>query len=164
MSQHNKDEQSIAERIVDIAEQAMQGSIIVKEKLGITNGQMEAMYSVAFNQFQKAAYDDAIQSFSLLCLLNPLEYKHMFGVASSFYKKGSYELASLYYVIAGRLDTSDPAPFLYAAECMFAVSDTKGSKKSLALTLSRIGDSPQYAPLRKRVENMLERIEHCSLS
>lgn len=159
MPQHSKDEQHVAENIAELAEQTMQGLIIAKEKLGITDGQMEAMYAVAFNQFQKAAYDDAIQSFSLLCLLNPLEYKHMFGLASSFYKKGSYELASLYYVIASKLDTSDPSPFLYAAECMLASNDTKGAKEALALTLRRIGDSPQYAPLRKRVENMLERIE-----
>jgi type III secretion system low calcium response chaperone LcrH/SycD len=159
LPQHSKDEQHVAENIADIAAQAIQGSVIVKEKLGITDGQMEAMYAVAFNQFQKAAYDDAIQSFSLLCLLNPLEYKYMFGFASSFYKKGSYELASLYYVIASKLDTGDPSPFLHAAECMLAINDTKGANEALALTLSRIGDSPQYAPLRKRVESMLERIE-----
>lgn len=159
MPQDKKEEHGMVERIADLAEQAMQGSIIAKEKLGITDGQMEAMYAVAFNQFQKGAFDDAIKSFSLLCLLNPLEYKHLFGIASCFYKKGSYELASLYYVIASRLDRGDPAPFLYAAECLLAVSDVEGAKDALALTLSRIGESPQYAPLRKRVENMLERIE-----
>ena len=146
------------ENIADIAQRAGRGEVIVKEELGITEGQMEAMYAVAYNQFQNGKYDDAAKSFSLLSMFDPLEYKYLFGIASCFHMKGDYQAASLYYIVASGLDENDPAPFLHVGECMLAMKDKEGATESLKIALERSGDKPQYAPMRKRAEVMLENI------
>lgn len=146
------------ENVADIAMRAGRGEVIVKEELGITDGQMEAMYAVAYNQFQNGKYDDAAKSFSLLSMFDPLEYKYLFGIASCFHMKGDYQAASLYYIVASGLDENDPAPFLHVGECMLAMKDKEGAEEALKLTLSRAGDNPHYAPMRKRAEVMLENI------
>ncbi|MCG8530944.1 MAG: SycD/LcrH family type III secretion system chaperone [Desulfovibrionales bacterium] len=146
------------ENIADIAQRAGRGEVIVKEELGITEGQMEAMYAVAYNQFQNGKYDDAAKSFSLLSMFDPLEYKYLFGIASCFHMKGDYQAASLYYIVASGLDENDPAPFLHVGECMLAMKDKEGATEALKIALERSGDKPQYAPMRKRAEVMLENI------
>jgi len=156
MSENVVENPKFMENIAELASKAGRGEVIVKDELGLTDGQMEAMYAVAYNQFQNGKYDDAAKSFSLLCMFNPLEYKYLFGIASCFHMKGEYEVASMYYVVASGLDEDDPAPFLHTAECMLAVKDKEGAQDSLALALERAGDNPQYAPLRKRAEVMLE--------
>ena len=158
MSEKISEHPKFIENVAELADRAGRGEVIVKEELGITDGQMEAMYAVAYNQFQSAKYDDAVKSFSLLCMFDPFEYKYLFGIASCFHMKGEYELASMYYVIASGMDENDPAPFFHTAECMIAVKDKKGAEEALALTFERAGDNPQYAPLRKRAEMLLESI------
>ena len=146
------------ENVAEIARRAGRGEVIVKEELGITDGQMEAMYAVAYNQFQNGKYDDAAKSFSLLAMFDPLEYKYIFGIASCFHMKGDYDAASLYYIVASGLDENDPAPFLHVGECMLALKDKEGAKEALGLALDRAGEAPQFAPMRKRAEVMLENI------
>lgn len=156
MSENITENPKFIENVAELAHKAGRGEVVIKEELGITDGQMEAMYAVAYNQFQNGKYDDAAKSFSLLAMFDPLEYKYIFGIASCFHMKGEYETASMYYVVASGLDEKDPAPFLHIGECMLAIKDKEGAKDSLALALERAGEDPQFAPMRKRAEVMIE--------
>lgn len=141
-----------------LAESALRGDIILKEELGVTDGQMEAMYAVAYHQLQEGQLDGAIKTFSVLSMLNPKEYKYVLGIASCFHAKGEHELAGMYYIIASGLGDADPVPFLHAAECMLAKNDVESASNALRLTIELAGKKPQYAPMRKRAEIMLEEI------
>lgn len=148
----------IIEKIEELANRAGRGEVIIKEELGITDGQMEAMYAIAYNQFQNTEFDAAAKSFSLLCMFDPFEYKYIFGIASCFHMKGEHELASMYYVIASGVDEKDPAPFFHTAECLLATNDKEGARDALALTFERAVISPQFSPLRKQAELLLKRL------
>ena len=146
------------ENVTNLAHRAVRGEVIVKEELGITDGQMEAMYAVAYSQFQNEKYQDAARTFSLLCMFDPLEYKYMFGIASCLHMIGEYESASLYYFMACGLDERQVAPFLHIAECMVALKDKEGAEDALTMTLEKAGDLPEYAPIRQRAEVILENL------
>ena len=156
MSENVQENPQFIENVAELAHRAARGEVVVKEELNITDGQMEAMYAVAYNQFQNGKYDDAAKSFSLLSMFDPLEYKYLFGIASCFHMKGDYEVASVYYIMASGLDEEDPAPFLHIGECMLALKDMEGANEALKLALVRAGEEPHFAPMRKRAEVMLE--------
>ncbi|WP_290922162.1 SycD/LcrH family type III secretion system chaperone [Halodesulfovibrio sp.] len=141
--------------IAELASRAARGEVIVKEELGITEQEMEAMYAVAYNLFQNKKYDDAIKSFSLLAMFNPMEYKYIFGIGSCFHMKGEYAVASMYYVMASALDEEQAAPFLHTAECMLAIKDEEGARDSLNIAISKAKGNKQFAPIQQRAEVML---------
>ena len=91
-------------------------------------------------------------------MFDPLEYKYMFGIASCLHMIGEYESASLYYFMSCGLDEEQVAPFLHIAECMVALKDKEGALEALQVTLARVGDDPQYAPIRQRAEVILENL------
>lgn len=147
------------QNIVDLARRASRGEVLVKEELDITDDQMEAMYSVAYNLFQNKKYEDAARCFSMLSMLNPLEYKYMFGIGSCLQMNENYEAATLYYTIASGLDESQPAPFLHTAECMLATNEKEAARDSLEITLMRAADVPQFAPIKQRAEVMMNNLD-----
>lgn len=145
--------------IADLARRAGRGEVLVKEELGITDEEMEAMYSVAYNLFQNKKYEDAARCFSLLSMFNPLEYKYLFGTASCFHMNQDYEVATMYYVMSSALDETQPAPFLHTAECMLAAKDEEAARDSLEIALIRAGEEPQFAPIKQRAEVMMANLE-----
>lgn len=144
--------------VMELANRAARGECIVREELGISDAEMEAMYTVAYNLFQNAKYDDAAKCFCLLSMFDPLQYKYMFGIASCFHMKSEYEMASMYYVMSSALDEDQPAPFLHAAECLIAMKDNDAAKDSLRITLARAGEASHFAPIRQRAEVMLSNL------
>ncbi|MFI3271117.1 MAG: SycD/LcrH family type III secretion system chaperone [Pseudomonadota bacterium] len=135
------------------------GEMTLQQATGITEEQLEAMYSVAYNLFANEKYQDAIDAFSLLQTIAPMNYKIAFGLAASLQMLEKYIEAIILFTFTSSLEEKNPAPMLHLAECYMAVDDKAAAVHSLKLVLERCDNSSLGNAIRTRAEIMLENIE-----
>lgn len=117
--------------IIDAANKMINDGATVKELKGITNSEMEAVYSLAFNYYRTGNYDDAEKLFNFLALFDHLNQKFWMGVGAVRQAKKNYAGAVQAYGYASFLDLSNPKPQLHAAECFLALGDKRNAASSL---------------------------------
>ncbi len=118
------------EDIAAAAKKFLEGST-VKELKGITNAEMEAVYSLAFNYYRTGKYDEAEKLFNFLALFDHLNPKYWMGVGAVRQVKKDYAGAVQAYGYASFLDLENPKPQLHAAECFLALGDKRNAASSL---------------------------------
>ncbi|MBQ6339872.1 MAG: tetratricopeptide repeat protein, partial [Kiritimatiellae bacterium] len=101
--------------IAEAAKKFMDGATI-KELKGITNDEMEAVYSLAFNYYRTGRYDEAEKLFNFLALFDHLNAKFWIGVGAVRQVKKDFSGAVQAYGYASFLDLNNPRPQLHAAE------------------------------------------------
>ena len=116
--------------IAEAAKKFMDGATI-KELKGITNDEMEAVYSLAFNYYRTGRYDEAEKLFNFLALFDHLNQKFWVGVGAVRQVKKDFSGAVQAYGYASFLDLSNPKPQLHAAECFLALGDKRNAASSL---------------------------------
>jgi type III secretion system low calcium response chaperone LcrH/SycD len=146
------------EKMAEIVAKVLKGETIMRAEIGLDENDMEALYAVAYNVYQSGKYQDAVKIFGLLSVLDPTDYRFVFGGASCMQMLGEYMMAGMYYQMAGGLDTANPAPMLHSAECFLALKDRDGAKFALEQALERAGDKAEFTPIKKRAEVMLENL------
>lgn len=116
------DEKITNETIKNAAKAFLEGATI-KELRGLTNDEMEAVYSLAYGFYRTGKFDDAEKLFNFLALFDHLNPKFWFGVGAVRQAKKDYPLAVQAYAYAAFLDLQDPKPQFHAAECYLAMGD-----------------------------------------
>ena len=116
--------------IKEAAQKFIEGSTI-KELKGITNAEMEAVYSLAFNFYRTGRYEDAEKLFNFLALYDHLNPKYWMGVGAVRQVRKDFSGAVQAYGYASFLDLSNPKPQYHAAECFLAVGDKRNAASSL---------------------------------
>ncbi len=117
--------------IKEAAEKIIRDGATVKELKGITNEEMEAVYSLAYNFYRTGKYDDAEKLFNFLALFDHLNPKFWIGVGAVRQVKKNFEGAVQAYGYASFLDLKDPKPQLHAAECYLAMGDKRNAASAL---------------------------------
>lgn len=146
------------EKLAEIVAKVMQGETVMRAEIGLDDNDMEALYAVTYNVYQSGKYVDAVKLFGVLSVLDPTDYRFVFGGASSLQMMGEYLMAGMYFQLAAGLDMENPAPMLHSAECFLALKDKEGAKAALRQTVERAGDNAEYAPVRQKAEVMLENL------
>lgn len=123
-------EEITKEKIAEAAKQFMNGAT-VKELKGITNEEMEAVYSLAYNYYRTGKFDEAEKLFNFLALFDHLNQKFWMGVGAVRQVKKDFSGAVQAYGYASFLDLSNPKPQLHAAECFLALGDKRNAASSL---------------------------------
>lgn len=118
------------EKVKEAAQAFMEGATM-KELKGISNEEMEAVYSLAFNFYRTGKYDDAEKLFNFLALFDHLNAKFWFGVGAVRQAKKNYEMAVQAYAYASFLDITNPKPQYHAAECFLAMGDKRNAASSI---------------------------------
>ena len=118
------------DEIADTAHKFLDGATI-KELKGITNAEMEAVYSLAFNFYRTGRFDDAEKLFNFLALYDHLNPKYWMGVGAVRQVRKDFSGAVQAYGYASFLDLSNPKPQFHAAECFLAVGDKRNAASSL---------------------------------
>ena len=116
--------------IADAAKKFLDGSTI-KELKGITNDEMEAVYSLAFNYYRTGKFEEAEKLFNFLALFDHLNPKFWMGVGAVRQVKKDFPGAVQAYGYASFLDLKNPKPQLHAAECFLAMGDKRNAASSL---------------------------------
>ena len=117
-------------QITESAKKFTEGATI-KELRGISNNELEAVYSLAFNYYRTGKFDEAEKLFNFLAFFDHLNPKFWMGVGAVRQVRKDFSGAVQAYGYASFLDISNPKPQLHAAECFLAMGDKRNAASSL---------------------------------
>lgn len=109
----------------------------IADLMGITEDQMEALYSVAYQNFVTKNYEDAAKVFKVLVLYDQTEQKYTMGLAATLQELGQYEKAAdIYATACVQSGLKDPEPMYFSGICLL-----KAGKRSEAIAAFQSLDS-----------------------
>ncbi|MBQ4481315.1 MAG: SycD/LcrH family type III secretion system chaperone [Victivallales bacterium] len=122
----------LTEDRIAAAAQALGDMGTVREMKGITDAEMEAIYSMGFSFYNTGRYDDAEKVFRFLVLFDHLNARYWTGLGAVFQVKKNYADAITAYGYASFLDLKNPKPQYLAAECFLALGDKTNALSAIA--------------------------------
>ena len=127
------------EQIASAAKQFVKDGATLKEIRGITNDELEAVYSLGFGYYRTGKFEDAQKLFEFLVLFDHLSSKYWFALGAVQQARKEWQKAIASYGYSSFLDLENPKPQFHAAECYLAIGD-KANAASAILALEN------YAP------------------
>ena len=121
------DTEKIAEGVKSLIEK---GSTL-KQLKGVSNEELEAVYSLAFGYYRTGKYDEASKLFQFLVLFDHLNAKFWFGLGAVQQALKDYQGAVSSYGYCSFLNLENPKPQYHAAECFLAIGDKRNAASSL---------------------------------
>ena len=103
----------------------------LKQLKGVTNDELEAVYSLAFGYYQTGKYEEANKLFQFLVLFDHLNAKYWFGLGAAQQASKDFQNAVVSYGYCSFLKLDNPKPQLHAAECFLALGDKKSAASAL---------------------------------
>ena len=122
------------EQIAAAAKAFIKDGATLKEVRGITNDELEAVYSLGFGYYNTGKFDDAQKLFEFLVLFDHLNAKYWFALGAVQQAKKMFDKAVSSYGYSSFLDLENPKPQYHAAECFIAMGD-KGNAASAIMAL-----------------------------
>ncbi len=122
------------EKIAEAAKAFVKDGTTLKEVRGITNDELEAVYSLGFGYYNTGRFDDAQKLFEFLVLFDHLNTKYWFALGAVQQARKDYLKAIASYGYSSFLDLENPKPQFHAAECYLALGD-KANAASAILAL-----------------------------
>lgn len=127
------------EQIAKAARAFVKDGATLKEIKGVTNDELEAVYSLGFGYYRTGRFEDAQKLFEFLVLFDHLNTKYWFALGAVQQAQKDYQKAIASYGYSSFLDLENPKPQYHAAECCLALGD-KANAASAILALEK------YAP------------------
>jgi type III secretion system low calcium response chaperone LcrH/SycD len=153
-------ETATAEANLDaIVDHFLKSGGVFKDAHAVTDAEMEAVYSVAYNLYKAGKYEEALKVFKFLCFFDHLEKKYWMGLGATQQLMGKYEEAVQAYSYATLLDVRDPKPPMHAADCYMLLGDREKAESSLHATIEFCEDDPAKSRYRERAEMLLKMIK-----
>ena len=121
------------EKIAAAAKEFANGATL-KEVRGITNDELEAVYSLGFGYYNTGKFEDAQKLFEFLVLFDHLSSKYWFALGAVQQARKDFQKAIASYGYSSFLDLENPKPQFHAAECYLALGD-KANAASAILAL-----------------------------
>jgi type III secretion system low calcium response chaperone LcrH/SycD len=131
----------------------------LKELRDIDERHLEAVYALAYNQYEQGKYDDAEKTFRFLCLLDHASLRYWKGYAATLQMMKRYDAAAKAYSQCARMEPEDPMPPLHAGECYLAVGNLELADAALSACVLWCADRPEHANTRARAEALLKVVE-----
>ncbi len=129
----------ITKQQIEEAAKAFAKGATMKEVRGITNDELEAVYSLGFGYYNTGKFEDAQKLFEFLVLFDHLSTKYWFALGAVQQAQKEYQKAISSYSYSSFLDLENPKPQFHAAECYLALGD-KANAASAIMALE------QYCP------------------
>jgi len=117
--------------IAKAAKSLIQGEATLKQLKGVTNDELEAVYSLAFGYYQTGKFDEAQKLFQFLVLFDHLNAKFWFGLGAVQQAQKDFKNAVVSYGYCSFLKLDNPKPQLHAAECFLAMGDKRCAASAL---------------------------------
>lgn len=145
-----------SEQVKEMAAKAVKGALAgepLKIAKGISDEELNAVYSLAYSYYNTGKYDEALKLFKFLVLLDHMSQKFWTGLGSVYQATKKWDEAIAAYAQAMVFDVSRPKPIYYAALCYFA----KGEKLHAASTVVSFdllckGTDPETVKFRAKIE------------
>jgi len=118
-------------KIADAVKSLATDGSTLKQLKGISNDELEAVYSLAFGYYRTGKFDEALKLFQFLVLFDHLNAKYWFGQGATQQALKDYQNAAVSYGYCSFLKLDNPKPQLHAAECFLALGDKRNAASSL---------------------------------
>lgn len=105
---------------------------MAEEPAKISDQQVEAIYLLAFELYQKGEYAKATTLFGGLVLARKNEFKFWLGLGASHQMLKHYNKALNAYRFAQQIDAAHPMAFFHTAECLWSQNKSKEALEYLA--------------------------------
>jgi hypothetical protein len=113
------------------------------QKIGFAEQHCEAAYGVGYSLYESQHFEDASRLFEFLVLHQPKEPRYLFAYASSLQMCGDYVNAVWMYVCVLMSSTNDLRPYLYIAQCFFALGMKDQGIETLDVLIGECEDGSQ---------------------
>jgi type III secretion system low calcium response chaperone LcrH/SycD len=143
----------------NLATRIAAGESTLAEVLKLSSEELEALYAMAYNQYEHRKYDEARRIFAMLTLFAPTSYTYTLGLALSVYRTGDLGEAATAFAHCLLLDPLRPEAYLYHAECMFRLGHMESVRESLEQAVLLSEDEEEFAHLHSRARVMLENLD-----
>ena len=118
-------------KIADGVKTLIETTATLKQLKGVTNAELEAVYTLAFGYYRTGKYDEALKLFQFLVLFDHLNAKYWMGLGAVQQVLKDYQNAVASYGYCSFLKLDNPKPQLHAAECFLAMGDKRNAASSL---------------------------------
>jgi len=118
-------------KIAEGVKSLIQDKATLKQLKGVTNDELESVYSLAFGYYQTGKFEEAQKLFQFLVLFDHLNAKYWFGLGAVQQAQKDFQNAVVSYGYCSFLKLDNPKPQLHAAECFLALGDRKSAASAL---------------------------------
>ena len=139
-----------------IMEQFLVQGATLKDARGLSEREMETIYTMGYTLYSQCKYQDAERVFKFLCVYNHLERKYFMGLAACRQMLKDFQGAVHAYTQAVILDVEEPDAHLYAAECLLAQKSEVNAESALFAAIYWAGDRPECAAVKRRAQTLLD--------
>ena len=145
-----------SKEFVELATNVVKGSLAgepLKIAKGISDEELNAVYSLAYSYYNTGRYDEALKLFKFLVMFDHMSQKFWTGLGSVYQVTKRWDDAIAAYAQAMVLDSSRPKPIYYAALCYFAKGEKLHAASSVvSFDLLCKGNDPETAKFRVKVD------------
>ena len=128
--------------------------ILLQRKSSFSKQSLEGLYFFAYHFYINGKYKEAVTIFHLLTNSDPCNHKFCMGYAASLQLSGQYEKALDVYSMAIVVDSRNPYPHFYAAECYVALGNYKEALKACLTAKRYISNKKGYQSLEQKIQLM----------
>jgi len=114
--------EALKELILNTAQSMTNGEPLKMAK-GISDEELNAVYSLAYSYYSTGRYDEALKLFKFLVMFDHMSQKFWTGLGSTHQMLKQYDDAIAAYAQAAMFDLENPRPMYYAALCHLAKGD-----------------------------------------
>ena len=117
--------------IISAAEAMIKDGATMKQIRGISNEELEAVYSLGFGYYTTGKFEEAQKLFEFLVLFDHLSTKYWFALGAVQQARKDYQKAIASYGYSSFLDLENPKPQFHAAECYLALGDKDNAASAI---------------------------------
>ncbi|ABC30037.1 FOG: TPR repeat [Hahella chejuensis KCTC 2396] len=143
-----------------LLQQVMQGGGALAIARGITQEEIEAIYTISYNLYQQRKFEQAEKTFAFLCLYSHLDVRFWTGLGACRESLGKYAEAIEAYSYSALLQHDNPVPPLQAAKCYLALNDLKQARNGLTAALHWSQGRPQHQATYHKAQELLGAIDN----
>lgn len=151
--------EEVKHAVEKLATDIFEKGMLPKDAMGLSDAMMEGMYSFGYRLYNTGKYDQAIQLFRLLVMLDPTQAKFSLGLAACFHMMKDYKNAATTYVLCSIIDGKDPLPHYHASDCYIEMHQPELAIAALELCLERCEARPEYIGIKDRAKISIENLQ-----
>jgi len=128
------------ENDIELIIDAVNQGVTLREIHGISEEQMQGLYGLAYDFYNKGKLEEAEKFFRFLCIYDFYNVDFLLGLAAVYQLSGMYQKASDLYAVAFAQADSDYRPMLYAGQCQLAMGKSGKARQCFKAVIEYAND------------------------
>ncbi len=129
------------------------------EVAGFDTEDLEALYGLAYNEYEQGQYADAERTFQVLCFHDHLSARFWLGLGAARQQLKDYAGAIMAYSMVAETGNTDPLAPLRAAECYIALGLFEEAVSGLEAALDWADNAGDRQAVIRHVEILYQALE-----